>query len=120
MQLVSDLWAQNTVYNLWRRSPRAAKWLLSEVANVLCARLDPITPHATASTRQRLGEVIALGETLNISALLDEPDLPPELAGLAETYSHEDWRDILALAGMARSDVERGLQCNSQLEHLRR
>jgi hypothetical protein len=120
MQLIPDTLWQNRVHDLWSKSPRPVKWLLSEVANVLCSRLDSITSHPTALTCLRFGDIIALCDKVDLGALLNERDLPDDLQALVSEYSRDDWHEMLSLASSPRADIERALRANPHLGHLRR
>jgi hypothetical protein len=120
MQVVPDILWQNQLYELWDRSPRPVKWLLSEIANVLCSRLDGITSHPTALTRLRIADIIALCDKVDIGALLNERNLPDDLQALISEYPRDGWRDILGAASSPRVEIERALKANPHLEHLRR
>jgi hypothetical protein len=119
MQLVPDTLWQTQMADLWDRSPRPVKWLLSEVADILCSRLDYLCSHPTALTYLRIADIIALCDKVDIGALLNEQDLPDNLRTLIE-YDREYWHEIVVLVSSPRAEIERALQANPHLEHLRR
>jgi hypothetical protein len=120
MPLIPDIWQQNRVHDLWSSSPRPVKWLLSEVANVVCSRLDSITSHPTTLARLRAADIVGLCDKVDIGLLLNESDLPSDLQELVSEYPREHWKDLLSIAGLVREDIERDLRANPRLDYLRR
>lgn len=106
--------------DIWYRSPRPVQWLISRVADVVCAQLDSLTTKPTVYIRQMVGEIIGLTEVVDLQKLLGEPELPRAFQQNMPDFPPDDWKDIFSLSRMTKHDLEQALKRHPEMTHLRR
>lgn len=106
-----------TVKNLVQR---LTSRIVSEVCYQICEHLDGHTERTTTCTKLVAGEAIAVSWMLDWKrALTEENRLPGQIRSSMATFSPEDWREVMSLAGDFEAFMEGNLK-RPEWEHLRR
>jgi hypothetical protein len=104
------------------RSPRPAKWLISEASYWICEWLCGHTARRTSCEINNAGAAIAAVRIFDMRKLVEvaEEDLPELLRGSLPPFTPAEWKSVLAGAHMNQGFIEDELQRHPEWEHLRR
>lgn len=99
---------------------RLERRAVSEVCYWICEHLEQHTWRRTTGTRFAAGNAIAVSWVLNWKRALDEDEgkLPAGMASVLDTFSPEEWREVMSNASSSESFL--GAIQRPEWAHLRR